>query len=117
MPPDPPRLGGGIAITDPPPGTVVTAGEPLDVTVEAIGEYEPAKVLVVSSIDAGIAEQGPFVVTLTVALESLGPLTLSAFALDSENSPAQAEDVIIEVQTAASLVGLTVTPDTLYLFH
>ncbi len=106
----------GIQIVSPLPGTPVTPGAELSVTVQGTGGFVPVRVMVVSDNDAAIDEEAPFDVLIDVPANSIGEVRLGAFAFDAKQNFAEAVELLLQVDVGASLTGISVGPEMLYLF-
>jgi probable HAF family extracellular repeat protein len=105
-----------VAITQPAPGSSVAPGSTLVVTVQGVGGFVPARVLVVSPFDAQTVEAAPFSVSLDIPDQAGGPFEISAFAFDAADNPAASPAVGLQADVPASLVSLTPVPVGLSLF-
>ncbi len=115
-PPDWNTRDDALAITSPAPGTTIPPGQPLTVTVEPLGDYVPTRVLVVCGQDAAVDEEAPFEVTLDIASEAIGTLTLQAYAFDANEVLAQAAPVDLSIVPNATLTALRVLPTIVTLY-
>ncbi len=105
-----------LAITSPAAGTTIEPGQPLSVTVEPLGDYVPARVLVVCAEDAVIDEEAPFEVTLDITPDAIGELTVQAYAFDANEVMAEATPVSVTVVPNATLTSLRVLPVIISLY-
>lgn len=110
------RTTGAIEILSPQPGTIVTPGSTISVTVSPIGEYAPLRVAVMSNLDAAGDDAAPFEVMLTVPEDAIGEVHLLAVAIDADGNIAESDRVILTVDFSAALTRTSVTPDPVYLF-
>ena len=109
--------GDEIEITSPTPGTIVTPGSTLPVTVEPTGGYVPVRTLVLSPADSDLDTNGaPFEMTLGIPDDAIGDITLLAFALDAGDVLVESDPVTVHVNVPASLTGLSVIPDEQFTF-
>ncbi len=109
-------LAGGIAITQPAAGTHFLPGQPLFVKVEPVGGFVPARVLITTDHDARFLAGPPFEASLAVPADSTGAITIKAFAFDAGDTFTSAEDLAVPIDVPATLVGIEVRPETVYLF-
>lgn len=109
-------LSGGIVIIQPQSGAIITAGQPLPVTVESSGGFVASEVLVSSEHDMKLLETGPFTTTLDVPADAVGAVTISASAFDINDTFTTADDVVVQVQVTAALTAITGDPSSLDVF-
>ena len=109
-------IDGGIQITSPVPGTIVTPGSQLPVVVEANGGFIPVRVLVVSSGDGELDYDSPFEVQLEILPDAIGEVRLGAYAFDADDNLAEADEMVLPVDVSAALTGISLDPETLHLF-
>ncbi|ACY13487.1 choice-of-anchor L domain-containing protein [Haliangium ochraceum] len=104
---------GTLRIVSPSPGTVVTPGSTVTVTVEATG-FEPTQVLIVGGARTVLLEAAPFVVDLEIPEDAIGSATLMAagFSLDIL---AYSDEVRLPIQVTASVDTLDILEGNLVL--
>lgn len=112
----PPAFVQGLNITSPVSGTNVPAGASVSVTVAATNGFQPAKVLLIGPWGADLDETAPFALTVNVPANWLGPLAVKAFGVDTNGIFAEAPEIVLNVNTTATLTNLALRPDTIYLF-
>jgi hypothetical protein len=109
--------GAAIRITSPHDGAVITAGEPLVVSIEPVGAVSlqevSAWILPVSEVPQ-IDNQSPFHVTVHSLPDILGEATLEAVALDSGGNRLSTTIRVI-VRAPSVPVDLTVHPNPILL--
>ncbi len=106
---------GALAITEPAPGTVLTAGQPFTVTVSALGGYVPREVLLLLPFGGTSFTEPPFTATLSVPVEHLGPVTIDAIAVDESDVYAFADTLVLQAVTTASLQSISIANAPLFL--
>ena len=111
---------GGILISNPLPGALVTPGQVVSVTVEPIAPYVPDRVLVVSNGRTELIRVpdplGNFVTSVTVPPAAVGQFTVGAMAFDALDVFRTANDVVLSIDlSAVGLVGISADPGTLFL--
>jgi hypothetical protein len=110
----------GLSIVSPTPGVLVPPGQPLTVTVEASSGFVPTRMLIYSSYGSAFVElpdpDGFYRGDVRVPPEAKGDISIGAFAFDASENLAQAADIVIQVDlSGVSLVGISVSPDMLFL--
>ena len=112
--PVPAPAGQGIAFTTTP--STVSPGGMVSVTVDPVGGYMPTEVLFMASSTEFIAiDTAPFTATFNVPNESIGEFVVSAIATDALNQVAMADTLTFPVNTTATLTGLTLLAERMYL--
>ncbi len=106
---------GGIAITQPVPGTSVSPGQSISVTVDGFGGYVPDHVLITDGDDSVIVDAAPFTATLSVSLVRTAPMEVSAMAVDAGGVYAVASPVQLQTIQSASLRDIFVDNSPLVL--
>jgi hypothetical protein len=105
---------GGILISSPSPGTVVSAGQIIAVTVEP----KPGTVLqrviagIVPLSEIGVVESPPYQFAVQVPFGKLGTLTVGALALDTLGNTLQAFSTV-EVRASSATTAVRVDPQRL----
>jgi pimeloyl-ACP methyl ester carboxylesterase len=106
---------GALAITEPAPGTVLTAGQPFTVTVSALAGYLPREVLLLLPFGGASFTEPPFTATFTVPVEHLGPVTIDAIAVDESDVYAFADTLELQSVTTATLQAISIANAPLFL--
>jgi len=107
---------GGLEITEPLAGTSISPGQPLRVSVQGTGSFEPARVLVSATHDTEVLTLAPFSAMMNIPADVTGDVVIAAFAFDAAGNFAAASEVIVHSESPASLVGITANPQVLYMF-
>lgn len=100
----------GVAITSPAPGTEVTAGSSVQVTVEALSGAIVERVLVVGPGVAEIDETAPFQVTIPIPADAIGSFTLTAVGSNSAGDYYTSSALQLQVVPPGNLQSLRVIP-------
>jgi Bacterial Ig-like domain (group 2) len=106
----------GLAFVLPLGVTHVQPGGTLTLTVVATDGFVPTSVHVQTDWDMQTASSPPFTVTLNVPPDAIGPAVVHAFAFDAEWNLAEAADMDIVVDVAATLDSVTIDPDLIVLY-
>lgn len=106
----------GIAIAQPSPGTHVTVGQQLHVSLQVSPGFVPTKAILVSALGTELDLAAPFEFDVTVRSDVVGSVDLTAFAIDTAGRYARSSAVRIEVSSSATLTDLEARPTALYLF-
>jgi hypothetical protein len=106
---------GGLSITSPTDGQVVSGGTTISVTVEAVSPFTAQRVMLLSEFDVSVLEESPFEFQLAIPEDHVGALPLSAMGQDVAGNFATTDSVAVMVEAPASLVGLNLTPDEVFL--
>ena len=104
------ELVSGITITSPLPGATFEPGQSIQVTLEPLDGFEPARVMVASERHSEFLDTLPLTADLLVPADSFGPLTISAFSFDAGWNIAIADDVTVEIVPAADLISIEQSP-------
>jgi pimeloyl-ACP methyl ester carboxylesterase len=107
---------GEIRITSPIPGTQVTPNSKIQVTVESTGIFVPDRVLVLSNYGAAIDDVPPFEMLIDVPSYAIDEVHLYAYAFDASSNLAVADEVYLSVDNLATITGISVVPEKLYLY-
>ncbi|WP_216617677.1 choice-of-anchor A family protein [Corallococcus carmarthensis] len=99
---------GTVVITSPQPGTVVSPGGTVTVSVAGAGGFQPATVLILSEGAASILEAGPFTTPFQVPAQALGALELVAFGIDSQGRMVRSASLPLTVSSSAQLSSIQV---------
>lgn len=116
-PPDPPQgaLVPGLSMVTPGQGAVYAPGDQITVVLTPINGFVPQSVLVACAVDSALIEAEPWVATLDVPTNAVGPLTLVAAARDSNFDFAQTEEVTVQIVPSADLIDLSIDPESIEL--
>jgi len=123
IPPTPPAIlssaaavaaPGTISITSPAPGTIVTPGDAVTVTVETVG-VQPQAVLIVGPGNAVYLEAPPFTTSFTIPVTSIGGYVLNAMAFYTGSAGAFAAPISLNLNITAALTSISVVNDALVL--
>jgi hypothetical protein len=112
----------GLAITAPPPGEVVVAGQVLDVTVEPRNGFLPERILIIAAPDIGdlaSLRDGPYSGPVTVSFDiecnaGPGPITISASGFDASETYTTAMEVVVETVVVGNLTRLYAERDLVF---
>lgn len=111
VPPFEPATNGGVAITSPVSGTTISAGDTIQVTVEATGTFAPTSVFITGPLGTAFGDSAPFTGTLTVSPDALGTYSLQAVGIDGQSRVAFSAIVPVNVTSDALLLSVeTLTP-------
>ncbi|CAM3933359.1 choice-of-anchor A family protein [Corallococcus exiguus] len=97
---------GTVVITSPQPGTVVSPGGKLTVSVAGAVGFQPETVLIMTEGAASILESGPFTTTFKIPAQALGSLTLVAFGIDSQGRMVRSTSIPLTVSSSAQLSSI-----------
>jgi len=106
---------GGIMITSPLNGSVVTAGTTVEITVAPYGGFAPTQVLITTPYDAAEIDTAPFMATFEVPEDATGDFTVRAAASDGTGY-AMSTEIHLEITVPATLVSISTNPSMIYLF-
>lgn len=106
---------GGLAISSPANGQIVSGGSSIMVTVESAAPFEAQRVMLLSEFDVSVLEQGPFEFELTVPDDHVGALPLSAMGEDASGNFATTESVAVMAEAPANLLSIDASPDEVFL--
>ncbi|RKH46407.1 choice-of-anchor A family protein [Corallococcus sicarius] len=101
-------VAGSLAITSPAPGTQVTPGKPVTVTLSASGGFQPETVIIVGGGSATILEVAPFTTQFQIPVQAIGSVELAAFGIDSLGRLLSSPHVILPVVSSAQLSSIQV---------
>ncbi|QAT84875.1 hypothetical protein EJ065_3312 [Corallococcus coralloides] len=99
---------GTLVITSPQPGTVVSPGGTVTVSVAGAGGFQPETVLILSEGSASILESGPFTTPFRIPAQALGTLELAAFGIDSQGRMVSSARIPLTVSSSARLSSIQV---------
>jgi len=106
---------GGLTITSPANGQLLSAGSSIVVSIESVAPFEAQRIMLLSEFAVSELAQDPFEFQLTVPDDQVGALSLSAIGEDASGNFATAEQVVAMVEAPASLVSIDVSPGEVYL--
>jgi probable HAF family extracellular repeat protein len=106
---------GSLTIESPAPGQGVPAGTTINVQITPGGGFNGSHVRVTTTFGAGSNDSDPYNVSIDVPPDAIGPMDISAIALDDEGRLVFSDDVVVTVTTDAELLGITATPSELTL--
>ncbi|MCP3061951.1 choice-of-anchor A family protein [Myxococcus sp. K38C18041901] len=101
-------LAGGLRITSPAPGTVVTPGSIITVSVEATGGFVPEALLIVADGHVVRHEGRPLTVQFQVPPKALGGLSIIATGIALNGEIQQSSAVSLTVSSSAVVTSLSV---------
>ncbi|MFZ1639892.1 MAG: SBBP repeat-containing protein [Candidatus Contendobacter sp.] len=104
---------GGLRITTPAEGTVVTPGQSVQVTVEPDAGVVPVRVVLGSSETMQTLDAAPFQFTLIIPNDVVGPFAIAAVGKDAAKNLYDAE-LTLQVQPQSVLQGLGPDPVDFY---
>lgn len=107
---------GEIEITSPAPSETFGPGEPIPVSVAAIGGFELASTLVFGSDEGVLVEQAPFEANISAPQRRIGPMTISALGKSEDGTVTFTDSVEVFIQTDASLDSIEITQRNPVLF-
>lgn len=99
---------GGLAISAPAAGTLVTSGTTVQVLVEPLPGTSVERVLVVGTDTAAVDDSAPFLVELPVPVDLVGELTIRAFGLSASNELSDSGSVSLRAVPAATLQSVRI---------
>lgn len=115
MPTDPPAILAPhalaqqtIAITSPAPGTLVTPGSLVSVTVDTGGGEQPDAVLIASTGSSVLLEQPPFTSSVLIPATATGTTPINALAFYADGGLAFADTVDLNIQLDAHVTSIQV---------
>lgn len=97
-----------LVIVSPSPGIPVIPGEPVMVTVEGQGGFQPQAILILAAGQAQFVETQPFMADFTVPVEAIGTFDMHAYAIDSSGTMLSANPVSLSVSTSSELLSMEV---------
>lgn len=100
----------GLAITSPAPGTVVSSGETVLVTVEPLPGASVARVLLTGPSVAQVDEAAPFQFTLEVPAEAVGDFTLTAAGSNDKGQLFTSGELQLLALPEAALTAIELLP-------
>ncbi|GEN06371.1 choice-of-anchor A domain-containing protein [Myxococcus fulvus] len=101
-------LAGGLRITSPAPGAVVTPGSTITVAVEATGGFVPEALLIVADGHVVRHEGMPLKVQVQIPPKALGGITLFATGIALNGEIQQSSAVSLTVSSSAVVTSLSV---------
>jgi hypothetical protein len=107
---------GGMNISEPAPGTSVTPGQALTVTLDPLEGWIPERVLIYTNTGHSVLlNSSPWTTTLYVPQDAIGDITLYASAIRGKIEH-QAGEVVLQVDlSGAPLLSISATPATAYI--
>ncbi|NRD62075.1 choice-of-anchor A family protein [Corallococcus exiguus] len=99
---------GTLIITSPQPGTVVSPGGTVAVSVAGAGGFQPETVLIVGEGAASILESGPFTTPFRIPAQALGSMELVAFGIDSQGRMLSSARIPLTVSSSAQLSSIQI---------
>ncbi|MBZ4417972.1 choice-of-anchor A family protein [Myxococcus sp. RHSTA-1-4] len=103
-----PSLAGNLVITSPAPGTQVTPGGTVTVSVAGTAGFQPATVFILGGGNAVIIEAAPFSAQFQVPQQAIGSLELAAFGIDAQGMIQSSPRVVLPVVSSAQLSSIQV---------
>jgi len=117
---DPGPAPGGVAITAPADGTVVTAGSTITVSAVGSGGFTIAKALVSSAAFASDDDSDAwagFTTNVTVPADAIGPLTIDLLAKDATSNFKTAAPVTVTVAAPGNVALVRLDAEKLAMLH
>ncbi|NNC05654.1 choice-of-anchor A family protein [Corallococcus exiguus] len=99
---------GTVVITSPQPGTVVSPGGTVTVSVAGAVGFQPETVLILTEGAASVLESGPFTTQFRIPAQALGALTLVAFGIDSQGRMVRSASLPLTVSSSAQLSSIQI---------
>lgn len=100
----------GLTITSPAPGSSVTSGQVIQVTVEPSASVTVTQVLLTGPSVAQIDGAPPFQLSLKVPVEAIGSFTLTAVGSNEQGQLFTSGELTLEAQPPATLTSLELLP-------
>ncbi|GMU06440.1 choice-of-anchor A family protein [Corallococcus caeni] len=101
-------VAGTLVVTSPQPGTVVSPGGTVTVSVAGAGGFQPETVLILGEGTAAILESGPFTTSFQVPSQALGSMELVAYGIDSQGRMLRSATIPLTVSSSAQLSAIQV---------
>jgi pimeloyl-ACP methyl ester carboxylesterase len=105
-----------LRISSPPVGSVVRPGQSVRVTVVPPTGVTLTRVLFTGFGDAVVDESAPFEADLPVPATAIGPFAIGAVGADAADNYYTAPDVPVTAEPVATLTGVSIEPDEVFLF-
>lgn len=106
---------GMLAITNPAPGTAFASGEIVNIAFAGVEGYQPTRVLLLTPVEVIGDDTPPFEFALQLPDNFAGELPIAAIAEDANQVFTRLEGVAISVDPAASLTGIDIPEQSLFL--